>query len=548
MNAKSQPARGALPAPGERIAGRYEIIREAGRGGMSVVYEAADLKLGGKRRAVKAMRPGTPFADLAGTSELDVLQRIDHPRLPQVVDVIPPADGRPLMLVTDYVNGEPLAAAFARAGGKMDARRAAMIAVELCEALAYLHELRPPVVHLDVKPSNMMIDPALGVRLIDFGIARLLAKGRGHAPRLGTPGFAAPEQTAGAPCGPAADMYAAGALLYWLLSGGRAPKPGERRFRQLPAGVPEPVLDVMARLLSRDPACRPSARQAAALLRQAAGGSAAQAGPQAGAGGAHPPADRPKPRPRLIGAASFSRGAGATLLAAVLAGLLARHRPTALVECPDREPELLALLAGAEAVRQTGRPAPPPVSRRHVCWTAGPRLQVHALHPDQPDARENSSNPPEWSEDAALAMFAPERFAFPETSAAEPPLVIADLSSGWTEGGARSLAEACDILLMIADPAVWRWTPQRQAAWRGLARQRESAGRASLWIANQDVRFPQRADWLRLMPQPPAACVPQLAQGEWHAAVWSGRPLAGGKLTSAAERALRPAADLILNG
>jgi len=547
----SDAGRSPLPAPGEIVAERYAIIREAGRGGMSVVYEAADLKLGGKRRALKAMKPGTPYADEGGIGELRVLQRIDHPRLPQVIDVIPPAGGRPLMLVTDFVHGEPLTAAFARAGGKMEARQAAAIAIGICEALAYLHELRPPVVHFDVKPSNVMLDPALGVRLIDFGIAKLLGKGRGAALRLGTPGFAAPEQAAGGPCGPAADVYAVGALLYFLLSGGHAPKPGEHQFRGLEAGVPDPLLDVMARLLSRDPACRPSARQAAALLRQAAGGAAALPGLAAGADGAHSPAGGALPRPRLIGAASFSRGAGATLIAAILAAQLARSRPTALVEAPGGEPELLALLAGADAAgRRSGRPAPPPVSRRHVCWLDGPRLQVHALHPDTviPAIEPDPYGAPEGAADAVTAMFAPERFSFPAASAAEPPLVIADLSSGWTAGGARKLAAACDVLLMVADPAVWRWTPQRQSAWRELARQREAAGRASVWIANQDARFPQRSAWLKLMPQHPAACVPQLAPGAWPSAVWSGKPLAGSGKLSEVERSLRPVVDLLLNG
>jgi len=537
-----------MPGPGDLVAGRYEIVREAGRGGMSVVYEAADLKVGGKRRALKIMKPGTGIAGDAGVGELDVLRRIDHPRLPQVIDVIPPDGGRPLMLVTDYVRGEPLAAVLGRGGRGMDARRAAEIVIGLCEALAYLHGLRPPIIHLDVKPSNVLVEPAHGVRLIDFGIARLLGAGSGAGPRLGTPGFAAPEQAAGAPCGPAADVYAVGALLYWLLSGGRTPKPGERRFRRL-AGVPGPLLDAMARMLDRDPACRPTARQAAVLLRQAAGVPGAGTG-HAETGGADDAAGPPRMRPRLVAVASFSRGAGATMLSALLAALLARRRPTALVEMPGGEPELLAMLAGADAFgRPDGRPAPPPVSRRHVSWLAGPSLQVHALHPDQDDPESPEIRADHASGDAALALFAPERLLFPETSLAEPPLVVADLSSRWIGGGSRAVAEACDLLLMIADPAVWRWTRTRRAAWRELARRRESAGLRSVWIANQDARFPHRSDWLRLMPQPPAACVPQLAPGEWPSAVWSGGTLAGGGRSSVpVGKSLGPVVDLILDG
>ena len=534
-----------LPAPGEIIAGRYEIVREAGRGGMSVVYEAADLKLGGKRRALKAMKPEARIADGAG--EPEVLQRIDHPRLPQVIDVIPPENGRPLMLVTDFVHGEPLGAAFEREGRRMDARRAASIAIGLCEALAYLHGLRPPVVHLDVKPSNVMLDPAVGVRLIDFGIARLLGAGSGAVARLGTPGFAAPEQAAGAPCGPEADVYAAGALLYWLLSGGQTPKPGELRFRGLAADAPEPLLDVLARMLSRDPARRPDARRAAALLRQAAGGGDALSGLHPEPGGARESAGRPKPRPRLIAAASFSRGAGATLMAAFLARLLARLRPTALVEFPGGEPELTALMAGPDITAvESGAPSLPPVSRRHICWRAGPGLQVHALHPDQKGAEAAFQAA---HESRAMALLAPERFTFPETGAAEPPIIIADLSSRWIGEGGRAVAEACDILLMIADPAVWRWTASRRTAWRELARRREAAGLRSVWIANKDVRFPQRSAWLGLLPDPPAARVPHLAPDEWNAAVWSGKPFGrNGNPPAAIGKSLKPVVDLVLNG
>jgi len=537
-----------MPQPGEIVAGRYEIVREAGRGGMSVVYEAADRKLGGKRRALKALRPETRRAEAGASAELDVLQKIDHPRLPQVIDVILPAGGRPLMLVTDFVRGEPLAAALRREGGGMDARRAAEIAAELCEALAYLHGLNPPVVHLDVKPSNVMLDPARGVRLIDFGISRLLGKESAGGPRLGTPGFAAPEQAAGAPCGPAADVYAAGALLYWLLSGGRTPKPGERRFRRL-AGVPGPLLDALARMLARDPACRPGARQAAVLLRQAAGGTGESAGPLAAHGGADRSAGRPLPR--LVAVASFSRGAGATTLAVLLAERLARRRPTALVEMPGGEPELLAMLVGAGALGPDGRPAPPPASRRHVCWLAGPSLQVHALHPDQdePDPDSPDIRAGHAADVEASAILAPERFRFPEISPAEPPLIVADLSSGWIAGGCRAAAEACDLLLMIADPAVWRWTAVRRSAWRELVRRRESAGLKSLWIANRDGGFPHRSDWLGLMPQQPAVCVPLFPPGEWTSAVWAGGPFGnGGHAFDPVVKRLGPVVDLMLDG
>lgn len=613
-------------APGTVIAGRYAVLREAGRGGMSIVYEAADLRLGGRRRAVKAMKPGTLAAGAgdAGIHELAVLQRIDHPRLPQIIDVIPAANGMPAMIVTDFVNGEPLAAAFERADRIMDVREAASIAVQLCEALAYLHELEPPIIHLDVKPSNVMLDPVLGVRLIDFGIARLLGfRGNIDELRLGTPGFAAPEQVRGAACGPAADLYAVGALLGYLLSGGHMPKPDERKFERIAAGVPDRLLDVLARLLSRDPAQRPvSARQTAALIRQAVwpqttgSYSGFSIGPSSGriafaAGTAlaaesgmprssRPPDDPQRPhlipgtiprwrpaddgpqpewiRPRIIAAASLSRGAGATFLAAVIAGRLAEVRPTALVECPGLEPELFALLSDASASeRMNGPSSPPPVTRRHLAWMAGPMLQVHALHPDTACGGNTDGIPPDFAradgvltgdrrldgirecgsrtDEAAdndaqlLPLMAAERYRFPAADPAEPPLVVIDLSSGWMRSGMRRLAAACDVLLMTADPQVWRWTPSRMAAWRRLERERAAAGLPVCWIANQDMTFPQRKTWLSMMPGRPEAIVPLLPPEQWRSRVWSGEAAGQrGKRRAEPERSLQAVINRILGG
>lgn len=523
--------------PGSVVAGRYEIIQPIGRGGMSIVYAAADLKLGRMLRAVKAMKPDAPGGRDASLDELHVLQRISHPRLPNVVDIVPPASGIPLLLVMDYVDGQTLAAAFERAGRSMRPSLAVSIGLQLCDALAYLHELQPPIAHLDVKPSNLMIDASGSIRLIDFGIAQHNGEHRDRsAPKLGTPGYAAPEQLSGGVCGPASDVYAAGVLLHALLAGGQLPEPDERRFDYLPPDVPAGCRDALARMLRRDAAARPSARQAAAMLA-AAISPPAHPGP-----GILPTVDAAGPF--TIGVASFSRGAGATFAALVLASLLADASPAALIEHPANEPELLALLAGAAAPVPEGRHGRlRPVSGRHTAWAAGTRLQVQALL----DEAASGMQP---DDDAALQSYT-DRLRFPDRSGAERPFAVLDLSSSWAvDPGAHRAAAHCDMLVMIADGQAQRWTHRRRAGWAALKQQRADAGLPVLWIANRDASgFSARREWLALLPERPTAVLPQLPPDQLLSWLWQGKradrhPVWRRRL----EEAMRPVVDCILQG
>lgn len=536
--------------PGRIVAGRYEIMRPIGRGGMSVVYQAADLKLGRMLRAVKTIRPDAPGGSGAALSELRVLQRISHPRLPHVVDVVPPEGGTPLLLVMDYVEGETLAAAFERAGRSMPPDRAAYIVLQLCDALAYLHALEPPIVHLDIKPSNILLDAAGGIRLIDFGIARQAGEGGVRpAPNLGTPGYAAPEQQRGAACGPASDLYAAGALLHALLAGGRLPVPNERRFAYVPPNVPAPFRDVLARMLRRDPAERPSAREAAMLLAETAASvpGAAAALTIAGVPSAHPD------EPLTVGVASFSRGAGATFAAVTLAVQLAALRPAALIEHPANEPELLALLAGGAApLVPQGSSAVRPISPRHIAWEAAPHLQVHALLEGADDASGSGSctaEPADANSALELAAIA-ACLRLRDRSAGERPIAVLDLSSNWlVDPSCRDAAERCGLLLMIADPQAQRWTQARRSAWRAVKQRRLEAGLPpAVWLANRDAPdFQARRDWLALLPERPSAVLPQLPSGEWHSRLWKGkRPDEHPAWRRKLEDALRPVLDGIL--
>ena len=550
---------------GDRIAGRYEIIKPLGKGGMGQVFLVCDLRLGRKLRAVKLLRPAEGMAAQAD-AELRMLLAVNHPRLPQIVDYVPPVGARPAALVTDYAEGENLAVWFERRGRRIEPLKAVGIARQLCEALAYLHELTPPIVHRDMKPANVMIDGVGFVRLIDLGIARLMKPGSGRdTQHLGTPGYAAPEQEDPHGLSDArTDLYGLGALLFYLLSGGRSPavsgSDGQAMHDDLPAGLQS----LVSCLLHRAPARRPaSARDVDRLLAAIQGAASADAIAHAkedahagtSARGARTwrenshtdiglgsgTASKASPSSvqasnvgtiRVIAVASYAPGAGATFLAVTLSRLLAaRGVPCALVEHPLLEPQLFAMLSShtGAGTYAGARDYYPPLDQRYVALRSASVI-VHALHPDQqlPAGSERS--------EAALsrlrlqdlrAMQIPQ----PAAPATRSPVCVVDLSSAWQDDAAYELAAGCDEWIIAADPHVARWTPRRAAAWRQIAQERnrravggtKGGASHSLWLANQDSQFAGRREWLQHMPQKPIASVPLLPASEWRALQYANR-------------------------
>jgi eukaryotic-like serine/threonine-protein kinase len=543
--------------PGERIAGRYEIIKRLGKGGMGQVYLASDLRLGRKLRAVKLLRPAEGMAAQT-EAELRMLLAVNHPRLPQIVDYVPPDGARPAALITDYAEGENLAVWFERRGRQVDPLQTVEIGRQLCEALAYLHELTPPIVHRDIKPANVMIDGVGFIRLIDLGIARLVKQGSGQdTQHLGTPGYAAPEQ--GDPIGRSderTDLYGLGALLFYLLSGGSTPAGGAADWQAVGIGLPTGLQAILAALLQRDPGRRPtSAQEVGRMLAGvqagagvgAGAGAGARTGTDAGAGAdadvgagagaasgagvwkgighadGRAEAGDEAGTMRVIAVASYAPGAGATFAAVTLSRLLAaRDVPCVLVEHPLLEPQLFAMLSnGREASIYTGaHNAVRPLDKRYIGLRFASVI-VHALHPDQPPPA--AVDQVGRSELQCLRLQDLRALNIPIAAESRTPVCIVDLSGAWLDDAAYELAANCDEWLVVADPSVARWTPRRASAWRQVAEERERSGRGSLWLANQDLRFAGRREWLQHMPRKPIASIPLLPASEWRAMQYANR-------------------------
>jgi hypothetical protein len=273
----------ALPR-GTVIGGRFRVIALRGHGGMGVVYEAQDTVIG-RRVAVKLVPDQRAEVAERFEREARAASHISSRHVAAVHDF-----GRDqahgLYMVMELLSGETLDRLISREGA-IAPREAVAIAAEIAEALHAAHSAG--VVHRDLKPSNVMMLSDGGLKVLDFGIARLHADPRAPVSAtasdtiVGTPQYISPECVAGEPVGAAADLYALGVVLFELLAGvppftdpvpaalltkhlrEMAP-PLEEVRRDL--ALPEGLSALVARLLEKDPDDRPSsARSVADALR-----------------------------------------------------------------------------------------------------------------------------------------------------------------------------------------------------------------------------------------------------------------------------------------
>lgn len=207
---------------GEVIDGKYEIVRQIGKGGMSVVYLAMDKRLS-KQWAVKEYRKdkndeSNKAALQSLLKEANIMKKLDHPTLPRIVDVID--TNSTVYMIMDYIEGEPMHRVL-EAYGALPQDAVIKWAIQLSEVLNYLHTRVPPVIYRDMKPSNIMLKPDDTIRLFDFGIAKEYKKGKEQdTVILGTPGYAAPEQYDESKQSDArTDIYSLGVTLFQLVTG-----------------------------------------------------------------------------------------------------------------------------------------------------------------------------------------------------------------------------------------------------------------------------------------------------------------------------------------
>ena len=224
--------------------GAWAIVREVGRGGMGAVYLAkrADGEFE-KEVAIKVLKRGTDTEEVLRRfrAEREIVARLDHPNIARLLDAGTTDDDLPYF-VMDYVKGKPLTE-YANEHQLSIAERLKLFRV-VCGAVSYAHQNL--VIHRDLKPGNILVTERGEVRLLDFGIAKLVQQTGAEQRdvtladlRLLTPEYASPEQVKGEPVTTVSDVYSLGVLLYELLTGERPYKLTKRTTDEITRAICE---------------------------------------------------------------------------------------------------------------------------------------------------------------------------------------------------------------------------------------------------------------------------------------------------------------------
>jgi serine/threonine-protein kinase len=257
-------------ATGTMLAGRYRLEGVIGRGGMSTVYRASDQTLG-RTVAVKVLLPALAEQDPTYSTRFEREARaaaaLDNSSLVTVYDTGVDDDSQ--YIVMEYIPGHSLARILA--GGRLEVPEAVRIATRVADALAAAHAAG--ILHRDIKPANVMLTEIGDVKVLDFGIARLLdgTAITQVASVVGTAGYMAPERALGQPGDARADIYSLGCLLYAMLTGG-PPFSGDvsaavlhqqinaepRQPSALRPGIPTGLNGLVLAMLAKSPDARPA--------------------------------------------------------------------------------------------------------------------------------------------------------------------------------------------------------------------------------------------------------------------------------------------------
>lgn len=279
---------------GETLAGRYNIEREIGKGGMGVVYLASQSTLN-RKVVIKVLAQGLSENDEAiqrFEREALGLSQLQHPNTVTIYDFGQESDLA--YIVMEYVKGHTLSHMMGQRKGGMSFEEFGPVSAQILDALAEAHERG--IIHRDIKPSNIMLTSRHGhenfVKVLDFGLAKLIddaAEVTKKQNLVGSVAYLAPEQILGLAFDQRADVYALGVLFYYLLT-------GERPFRgdddiavlyqhihkapvplneMLPQGhdIPQSVLEHVEACLSKDPEDRPADASALLMLMQHGAGA-----------------------------------------------------------------------------------------------------------------------------------------------------------------------------------------------------------------------------------------------------------------------------------
>ncbi|MEM7156988.1 MAG: protein kinase [Myxococcota bacterium] len=198
--------------------GEYMVLRELGRGGMGAVYEAQE-RLSRRPVALKVMHgniAASPRGRELFVGEMGILARLDHPNVVRLLAC--QEHGEQLVMVLELMRGETLRQSLQRMT-RFAWTDAVIMLRQILSGLGAAHEQKPAVVHRDLKPENVMVTEDTTIKVMDFGIAKVMRDATKATADVGTLQYMAPEQIDGTTIDPRTDLYAAGLVLYEMLTG-----------------------------------------------------------------------------------------------------------------------------------------------------------------------------------------------------------------------------------------------------------------------------------------------------------------------------------------
>jgi len=251
---------GWLHHPGDLMLERYRVEKVLGKGGFATTYLVEDLRLNGKKRAIKEI-PELLYDE----TETEMLSRLNHPSIPDIIDR--EQVGNMVYLVLELGGGRTLESERRGRGGHIPLEVLLPWMLQLGEVIKYLHSQDPPIIHRDLKPDNVLLDDRDRIMLIDFGIAKQSneAGATRTIARAATQGYSPPEQALGTGTDPRSDVYALAATAYALLTG-QVPPPAHERvagaelvpIAELVPEIPPVVGDTLTQALNLNINRRPA--------------------------------------------------------------------------------------------------------------------------------------------------------------------------------------------------------------------------------------------------------------------------------------------------
>lgn len=475
---------GGLTA-GDVVAGRYQVHSLVGSGGMGQVYIAKDLKLKGKRWAMKEV-PHLRTADLF-LREAKIMAQLNHPCLPNIIDYIAPNKAGFAYLIMDYIEGMTLDKWFNRRDFSLV--EILDMTLQLCGCFRYLHELLPhPIVYRDLKPSNVMVDELGQVKLIDFGTARMFeANKQTDTYPLGTFHFAAPEQLEGTQTDPRTDLYGIGALMYYLLTG-RYFNVERKSLAHWCPNAPRKMIYIVDQLLAPD---RNKRIQSAAVLEHMLHELRLTIHPEM-TEKLHPPLHK---HTKLIVVGGLYRGAGATFASIQIARLLHVEKISHnMTEYVGTHPQLYDWLNGDQNCPKNYvyYPERTPFNQQYIEWKTG-RTVWYPLRPVL----------------TKVETYTRFDVCYWLRHITEP-VTIVDISTQWADHNVQQLCKQADLICFVADPQRARFNGlsarlhvQHALRWR-------EKGKNVQFLANRSLDSLKMKPWFDAFPWFPAASIPNV--------------------------------------